>query len=63
MKTTWDNRKNNLGQLFQGGTPNRATHGGSAGFGEGKSFPMIGKFFSNDWKIFFQWLENFGGGL
>ena len=27
-----------------------------------KSFPMIGKFFSNGWKVFFQWLENFGGG-
>ncbi len=27
-----------------------------------ESFPMIGKIFSNDWKLFFQWLENFDGG-
>ena len=27
-----------------------------------KSFPMIGKIFSNGWKLFFQWLENFDGG-
>ncbi len=30
--------------------------------GRRKSFPMIGKIFSNDWKLFFQWLENFDGG-
>ena len=63
MKTTGDNRKYNMGQLFQGASPSWATHGSSVEFGGGKSFPMIGKFFSNDWKIFFQWLENFGGGL
>ncbi len=27
-----------------------------------ESFPMIGKIFSNDWKLFFQWLQNFDGG-